>query len=57
MATSSFSKDFTLSSKKSVDSFVKIMNSSSEDLKIEKSLVSTEKERRGELKLRKMLSR
>ena len=57
MATSSFSKDFTLNSKKAVDSFEKILSTPTQSVKIDRSLVSPEKERRGELKLKQMLSR
>lgn len=57
MATSSFSKDFTLDSKTAVDSFIRAMAASSKSVKIDRKLVSPEEERRGEQKLRKMLSR
>ncbi len=57
MATSSFTKDFTLNTKKAVESFERIMSTSPKSVKINKSLVSPEKERRGEQKLKQMLSR
>lgn len=57
MATSSFEKDFTLSSKKAVDSFVRIVSTPAKSVKIDRNLVSPEKERRGEQKLKQMLSR
>lgn len=57
MATSSFNKDFTLNSKKAVDSFERIISTPTKSVKINRELVSSEKERRGELKLKQMLSR
>ena len=57
MATSSFNRDFTLSTKKAVDSFAKIISTPVSSVKIDKKLVSPEEERRGELKLKQMLSR
>lgn len=57
MATSSFGKDFTLDSKKAVESFEKIMTSSVKNIKINKELISAEKQKRGELKLKQILSR
>jgi hypothetical protein len=57
MATSSFNKDFTLNSKKAVDSFAKILSTPPKSVKIDRSLVSPEKERRGEQKLKQILSR
>lgn len=57
MATSSFNKDFTLDSKKSVDSFKKIISNPAKSVKINRNLVSPEREREGELKLKQMLSR
>lgn len=57
MATSSFNKDFTLNSKKAVDSFAKIISTPAKSVKIDRNMVSPEKERRGELKLRQILSR
>ncbi|SHJ33425.1 hypothetical protein SAMN02745751_02309 [Dethiosulfatibacter aminovorans DSM 17477] len=57
MATSSFNKDFTLNTKKAVESFERIMSTPKKSIKIDRSLVSPEKERRGEQKLEQMLSR
>jgi len=57
MATSSSNKDFTLNTKKAVESFERIVSTPTKSVKINKALVSPEKERRGELKLKKMLSR
>ncbi|HOO34194.1 MAG TPA: hypothetical protein PK466_10865 [Thermotogota bacterium] len=58
MATSSFDKDFTLNSKKAVDSFLKIISSANEKkgIKIDRSLITEETKKRGEEKLKKMLS-
>lgn len=57
MATSSFTKDFTLNSKKSVESFERILSTPNKGIKINRQLVSPEKERRGEQRLRQILSR
>lgn len=57
MATSSFDKDFTLDSKMAVDSFAKIISTPYPSVKIDRKLVSSDEERRGELKLKQMLSR
>ena len=57
MATSSFNKDFTLNTNKAVESFEKIISTPTNSLKINRELVSPEKERRGERKLKQMLSR
>ena len=57
MAMSSFNKDFTLNTKKAVESFEKIISTPTNSLKINRELVSPEKERRGERKLKQMLSR
>ena len=57
MATSSLNKDFTLNTKKAVESFEKIISTPTNSLKINRELVSPEKERRGERKLKQMLSR
>jgi len=54
MAISSFSKDFTLNTKKEVDSFIKIVVTPYSSMKIDRKLVSSEKEKRGELKLTQM---
>lgn len=57
MATSSFSKDFTLDNKKAVESFAKMISTPAKSVKIDRTLTSPERERRGELKLKQMLSR
>ena len=57
MAISSFNKDFTLNTKKAVESFEKIISTPTNSLEINRELVSPEKERRGERKLKQMLSR
>jgi hypothetical protein len=57
MATSSFAKDFTLNSKKAVDSFEKIVSTPKASVKIDRTLVSSEDEERGELKLKQIFSR
>ena len=56
MAISSFNKDFTLNTKKAVESFEKIISTPTNSLAINRELVSPEKERRGERKLKQMLS-
>ncbi len=57
MATSSFNKNFTLNSKKAVKSFERIISTPAKSVKINRDLVSPEEERRGELKLKQILSR
>ena len=57
MATSSFNKDFTLNTKKAMESFERIVSAPNKSIKINTNLVSPEKERRGERKLKQMLSR
>ena len=57
MATSSFNKDFTLNSKKAVDSFERIISTPAKSVKIDKNIITPEKERRGEQKLKRILSR
>lgn len=57
MATSSFDKEFYLNTKKSVESFEKIISSTDKGKKIIFSLVSPEKISRGEQKLKQTLSR
>ncbi|MDK2868587.1 MAG: hypothetical protein PWP38_2902 [Clostridiales bacterium] len=57
MATSSFNKDFTLNTKKAVASFERIIATPNKSIKINRDLVSPEKERRGEQKLKQILSR
>lgn len=57
MATSSFNKDFTLNTKKAVDSFEKIISTPAKSIKRNKNLFSPENQRRAEQKLEQMLSR
>jgi len=57
MATSSFNKDFTLNTKKAVESFERIISTPKRSIKIDRSLISFEKEQRGEQKLKQILSR
>ncbi|MFA6808491.1 MAG: hypothetical protein WCR27_05810 [Eubacteriales bacterium] len=57
MATSSFDKDFTLNSKKAVESFSQIIATPAKSVKIDRSVTEPEKEKRGELKLKQILSR
>ena len=57
MATSSFSKNFILDSKKAVDSFTKMIVNPSKSIKIDRNLTSPDKEKQGELKLKQILSR
>lgn len=57
MATSSFTKNFTLDSKKAVDSFTKIISTPTKNVKIDRTLTSPENKRRGELRLKQILSR
>lgn len=57
MATASFDKDFTLNSKEAVDSFVKIIATDTKSIKLDRNLTSPEIERRGEQKLKRILSR
>jgi hypothetical protein len=57
MATSSFNKDFTLNTKKAAETFERIISSPTKSIKINRELLSPENERRGEQKLKQMLSR
>jgi hypothetical protein len=57
MATSSFNKDYTLDSAKAVDSFAKIVATPAKSVKINRSLTSPAKEKQGEEKLKRILSR
>ena len=57
MAISSFNKDFTLNTKEAVESFERIISTSTKSIKVNKELLSPEKVRRGEQKLKQMLSR
>ena len=57
MATSSFTKDFSLKTQAAVDSFAKILSAPAKIVKIDRNLVSAESTQRGEEKLKRMLSR
>lgn len=57
MATSSFNKDFTLNTKKTVESFERILSTPKKSIKIDRSLVSLENKRRVEQIVKQMLSR
>ncbi len=57
MATSSFHKDFTLRDKQAVESLERILSSPSKSVRIKRELISPEIERRGEIKLKQILSR
>lgn len=57
MATTSFNKDFTLKTKKAVTSFEQLFSTPVKSVKIKTDLISPEKERRGEEKLKQILSR
>ena len=58
MATSSFNKDFTLKSKKAVESFEKIISTPAENkVKLDRTLTSPENQRRGEARLKQMFYR
>lgn len=57
MATSSFTKDFTLNSKKAVDSFERIISTPAKKVKIDRTLTSPDNQRRGEARLKQMLYR
>lgn len=56
MATSSFNKDFILDTKKAVVSFEKIISTPKKNLVINKNILTAEKERQGEEKLKQILS-
>ncbi|ETA81368.1 hypothetical protein [Youngiibacter fragilis] len=57
MATSSFDKSFVLKDKREVASFSKMLSKPHKSIKIDRTLTSPSNERRGELRLKKMLSR
>ncbi len=57
MATSSFNKDFTLNTKKAVESFERIISTPTKSIKTNKDLFSFERGKYGEQKLKQMLSR
>ena len=54
MATSSFTKEFTLDSKQAVESFVKIISTPSKSIKIDRALTSEQKLKEGAEKLRSL---
>lgn len=54
MATSSFTKDFTLKSKREVESFEKIVSTPAKSVKIDRTLTSAENLKKGEEKLRSL---
>lgn len=56
VATSSFNKDFTLNTKEAVVSFEKILSTPTKSVKINKELLSPEKEKQAELRIKQMLS-
>ena len=56
MATSSFEKNFTLDSKKAVDSLTKMISTPSGSVKIDRTLTTPKNTDRGEQKLKKILS-
>jgi len=55
MAISSFSKNFILDDKKSVDSFTKIISTPTKSIKIDRTLTSPERLREGEARLKQIL--
>lgn len=57
MATSSFTKDFTLKSPKAAESFGKIVSAPAKSIKIDRTFVSADSKQRGEKRLKQMLSR
>lgn len=57
MPTSSFDKEFSLSTKKELESFEKILSTPVKKIKINKKLVSPDKTKRGEIKVKRMLSK
>ena len=57
MATSSFTKDFTLKSPKAAESFGKIVSAPAKSIKIDRTFVTADSKKRGEAKLKQMLSR
>lgn len=57
MATSSFDKDFTLKTKKEVDSFIKIISTPVVSKKIDRFLTSPENWQKGEELLDRLLNK
>lgn len=56
MAISSFNKNFMLDSEKAVESFSKIVANPAKSVRINRSLTSSEREKQGEEKLKRMFS-
>lgn len=56
MATSSFDKDFSLKSPKEVDSFVEILSSPCNGVKLNMNLVSPKRKRSAEKSVKRMLA-
>ena len=54
---SSFNKDFTLNTKEAVESFERIISTSTKNIKVNKELLSPERQKQGELRIKQMLSR
>ncbi len=57
MVTSSFTKNFILDNKKTVDSFSKIISTPAESVKIHRTLTLPKRVRQGEIRLKQILSR
>ena len=57
MATSSFDKNFVLDNKKAIDVLTKMINNPIKSVKVNKRLVSPDQIKRGEEKLKRILSR
>lgn len=57
MATSSFNKNYTLDSKRAVDSFLSIVSAPPKSVEIKRDIVSPENKMRGEERLKQILSR
>jgi len=55
MPTSSFDKDFTLTTAKEIDSFCKIISQRQNAKRINKNVISKEKVASGEIKIKTML--
>ena len=47
MAISSFNKDFTLNTKEAVESFERIISTSTKNIKVNKELLSPERQKQG----------
>jgi len=57
MPTSSFDKDFSLNTSKELESFEKILSQPPKKSGINKKLISADKIKRGEIKVKRMLSK